>query len=68
MMLSLESIPSRLWLVELSSSHLLPLRDHHQKGRFWLNFQADYGCPALKEPFLSLERPLLRKAFLALNC
>jgi len=42
---------SRLWLV----------------GSFGLNFQADYGCLALKEPFLSLETSLPPKAFLALN-
>jgi hypothetical protein len=42
---------SRLWLV----------------GSFGLNFQADYGCLALREPFLSLETSLPPKAFLALN-
>jgi hypothetical protein len=42
---------SQLWLV----------------GSFRLNFQADYGCLALKEPFLSVETSLPPKAFLALN-
>jgi hypothetical protein len=49
------------------------------RGRFGLNFQAGYGCPAFKEPFLSLETtegvsgtqlssglwPYIKKPFLA---
>jgi hypothetical protein len=37
------------------------------RGGFGLNFQAGYGCPVLKEQFLSLKTLLPLKAFLALN-
>jgi hypothetical protein len=47
--------------------YLILRADYGWSGVSRLNFQADYGCLALKEPFLSFEMSLLLKAFLALK-